>query len=162
MLLTSQSLSCETFTEKRDLFSASNTGQAANSVCAVSQSLSSVYRHWFSGSPTPGLWVSPRPACHLLQLSPGLLRAGCVCMDQLSKSNSLRAEKNAAWVTLTPLSSILGSGGKGFQWVTPDLDLQNLGYRYKSESNMFVPNWLPTAKHSFCNTFSGLSPRQLL
>lgn len=42
--------------------------------------------------------------------------------------------------------------------MTPDLDLQNLGYRYKSESNMFVPNWLPTAKHSFCNIFSGLSP----
>lgn len=46
--------------------------------------------------------------------------------------------------------------------MTPDLDLQNLGYGNKRESNMFVPNWLPTAKHSFYNIFSGLSPRQLL
>lgn len=93
MLLTSQSLSCETFTEKRDLFSA-NTGQAANSVCAVFNSL----RPW---PVLTGLQAAPHQGCGSVPDLPGTCSSSAqACWElavsawsQLSKSSSLCAKK---------------------------------------------------------------------
>lgn len=150
--------------EKRSFLSIRHRTGCQFCLCSVSQSriLCSAYRCWFAGSPTPGLWVSPRPAWHLLQLSPGLLRAGYVCMEPAVRKEQPLCQKNHSLSNSYPSKQHLRQWGKGLPvkwhltWICKTLAAgASLSLTCLCQTGCPQPS-------SVCNTFSGLSPRQLL